>query len=355
MWDDDRKAAAFVTAKDSAVLRFSKNVLAMVKDKGSRAVNKNLLAAMALHEATRVYGLAYVTDPADSYAAVLDDKTAVDFLQFPRQTLDYKGGNCSALSILYAALLESVGIETAFITVPGHILMAVSLDLDPDRARKEFRSPDDLIFSGDKAWLPIETTDRAAGFLAAWQEGAKEWRENLARSQAMLYPVHEAWSVYEPVGMRADAPCSPLPDGDKVAAAYLEEPVRYSDNEILPEAARLQAEIDRSRGSPKSVNELGVLYARYGLSDRAEAKFKLVLEGGDYAPALVNLGNVYYLRGETERALPFYERAQKLAPDSTAVLLAIAQANHRLENYGLAKLAYERLKATAPALAERYA
>jgi tetratricopeptide (TPR) repeat protein len=355
MWDDDRKAAAFVTAKDPAVLRFSKNVLAMVKDKGSRAVNKNLLVAMALHEATRVYGLTYVTDPANSYAAVLNDKTAVDFLQFPSQTLDYKGGNCSALSILYAALLESVGIETAFITVPGHILMAISLGLPPERARKDFRSPDDLILAGDKSWLPIETTDRGAGFLAAWQEGAKEWRENLAKAQAVLYPVHDAWALYEPVGFRAEAASQALPDGDKVAAAYLGELVRYIDNEIYAEAARLQAEIDRSQGSPKSVNELGVLYARYGLSDRAEAKFKLALAGGDYAPALVNLGNVYYLQGQTDKALTFYERAQKQAPDSTAVLLAIAQANHKLENYGVAKLAYERLKVTAPAIAERFA
>jgi hypothetical protein len=105
MWDDNRKAAAFVTSKDATVLRFSKNVLSMVKDRGSRVINQNLLIAMAFHEATRLYGLTYVTDPSNSYATVLESKTVVDFLQFPRQTLDYKGGNCSALSILYSALL----------------------------------------------------------------------------------------------------------------------------------------------------------------------------------------------------------------------------------------------------------
>ncbi len=57
MWDDNRKAAAFVTSKDPTVLRFSKNVLAMIKDKGSKAVNQNLLTATPSDEATRLTAL----------------------------------------------------------------------------------------------------------------------------------------------------------------------------------------------------------------------------------------------------------------------------------------------------------
>ena len=355
MWDDNRKAAAFVTSKDPTILRFSKNVLAMIKGKGSKAVNPNLLTAMAMHEATLIYGLTYVTDPSNSYAATLESKTAVDFLQFPRQTLDYKGGNCSALSILYAALLESVGIETAFITVPGHIFMAISLGIPPDQARKDFSAPDDLILTKDRAWLPIETTERSAGFLQAWQDGAKEWRENLARQQADLYPVHEAWAVYEPVGFASDTENIPLPDGDKVVAAYLEELVHYIDSEIYPQVAKLQADIRSTNNSPKSVNELGVLYARYGLYDRAEVQFKAALKGGTYAPALVNLGNLAYLGQKYDAALDYYNQAQKVEPANPTVLLAVARANHALENYGVAKAAYDKLKAAAPDLAQQFA
>ncbi|MCK5674038.1 MAG: hypothetical protein KAH95_11720, partial [Spirochaetales bacterium] len=120
-WDDDRKAAAFVTAKDPAVLEFSKRVAGWTQGAGSRAVNKNLSMAIALHEALRLYGLSYVVDPKTPFAEFSQDKLTVDFLQFPRQTLTYTAGDCDDLSILYSALLESVGIETAFITVPGHI------------------------------------------------------------------------------------------------------------------------------------------------------------------------------------------------------------------------------------------
>ncbi len=354
MWDDNRKAAAFVTSKDPTVLRFSKNVLAMIKDKGSKAVNQNLLTAMAFHEATRLYGLTYVTDPANSYAAVLNNKTAVDFLQFPRQTLDYKGGNCSALSILYSALLESVGVETAFITVPGHIFMAVSLGESPDRARKEFLSPDDLILVGDKSWLPIETTERNAGFVQAWQSAAKEWRENLARQQADLYPLHDAWALYEPVGFSSDMGNMTLPDGDKVASAYLQELVHYIDGQIYPEVAKLRAEISRTNNSPNAVNRLGVLYARYGLTDRAETEFQRAIKNGNYPLALVNMGNIRYLEGKFRDALSYYDQAQKVTPDTPTILLALARANHELENYGVAKEAYDKLKAADSALAERF-
>jgi tetratricopeptide (TPR) repeat protein len=354
MWDDNRKAAAFVTSKDPTVLRFAKNVLSMIKNKGSKAVNPNLLTAMAMHEATLIYGLTYITDPSNSYAATLESKTAVDFLQFPRQTLDYKGGNCSALSILYTSLLESVGVETAFITVPGHIFMAVSLGIAPDQARKDFGSPDDLIITSDHVWLPIETTERSAGFIQAWQDAAKEWRENLAKQQTELYPVHEAWSVYEPVGFSSDMESIALPDADKVVASYLEELVRYIDSEIYPQVAKFQAEIKSTNNAPSALNKLGVLYGRYGLLDRAAVQFRAALKDGPYAPALVNLGNIQYLDQKYEAALDYFNQAQKLAPNSPGVLLAVARVNHVLENYAAAKVAYEKLKAKDAVLAQQF-
>ena len=123
--------------------------------------------------------------------------------------------------------------------------MAVSLGETPDQARKDFLSPDDLILVGDKSWLPIETTQRDSGFVEAWQTAAKEWRENQAKGLADLYPVHDAWALYEPVGFASDMGNIALPDADKVASAYLQELVHFIDSEIYPEVARLQAEIQR--------------------------------------------------------------------------------------------------------------
>jgi hypothetical protein len=109
-WDDNRKASAFVTARDPAVMRFSKNISGMIRGKGSRAINPDLLQAIGLFESLGLYGLNYVVDPRTPYTELSRQREWIDFIQFPRQTLEYRAGDCDDLSILYCALLESVGI-----------------------------------------------------------------------------------------------------------------------------------------------------------------------------------------------------------------------------------------------------
>jgi len=134
IWDDDRKAASFVSAKDPAVLRFSKYTAGLIRQEGNSSINQNLRFAMGLFEGLRLYGLNYVIDPTTPYKELSANKAALDYLQFPYQTLVYKGGDCDDLSIMYAAVLESVGIKTAFITIPGHIYMAFDLDMEEEEA-----------------------------------------------------------------------------------------------------------------------------------------------------------------------------------------------------------------------------
>ncbi len=355
-WDDDRKAAAFVTAKDPSVLTFSKNVAGLIREKGSRAVNQNLRMAMALHETLTLYGMNYVIDPTTPYRELSKDRTAVDFIQFPRQTFQYRAGDCDDLSILYSALLESVGVETAFITIPGHLFMAFSLDMPPDEARKSFLKAEDLIMNDYKTWIPVEVTELDGGFLKAWQTGAKQWREASAREQAGFFPIRDAWMLYEPVGLPGEGYTVTVPQEDKIMSAYLQELISFIDREIYPKIAEIQAEINRTGGSSKSHNKLGVLYARYGLYDRAEREFARVLDKQrNYVPALINLGNIYYLNGDVQNAKVYYDRAYQQQPDNPKVLLTVARVNHEMENYGTVKQTYTKLKEIDPDLAMQFA
>jgi Flp pilus assembly protein TadD len=352
-WDDDRKAASFVTSRDPTVQKFTKNVLSALKDRASDAVDEKLLAAFGIHEALRVYGMSYVIDPTTPYQETSRNRLAVDFLQFPVQTLEYKAGDCDDLAILYCAMLESVGVETAFITIPGHIFAAFSLAASPDEARKTYQRPEDLIFFEGKAWVPIEVTERTGGFLKAWETGAKEWRENSARNQAKLYPTRASWALYEAVGFSSAVVSLPMPSDAKVADAYVAEVTAFIDREIYPRVAALQAEIKKAPSSPKPTNTLGVLYARYGLYDRAEREFKKLVSQ-DYVPALINLGNLAFIRTNPRDSLEYFQKAQRKAPDDPHVLLGLARAHHELENYGEARLAYDSLKRFDPDLANRF-
>ncbi|MEI6873749.1 MAG: hypothetical protein WCL50_01320 [Spirochaetota bacterium] len=353
-WDDDRKAAAFVSAKDPSVLVFSNNVNAFIKDRRSRALDAHLQVAMAIHDSLRLYGISYVSNPLTPYAVTSVDKTIVDTLKFPRQTLDYRSGDCSDLSILYAALLESLQVETAFITVPGHIFMAFALNASEAEARKSFPRVDELIFRDGKAWVPIEVTERKGGFIEAWQLGAKEWRENLSKGQAAFLPIHEAWKTYEPVGFPGQGAPPVVPPAAKVAEDFGAEVERFVQRQIAVKESELAAEIAKSGSAPKSVNALGTLYARYDLLDKAERQFLAAVSNSEYLPALVNLGNLYFLRADMERSLGAFQRASKVDPSSPLVLLGLARASHELEDYRTTRMAYDSLKKTDPALAAKY-
>jgi tetratricopeptide (TPR) repeat protein len=355
MWDDNRKAAAFVTAKEPAVLLFSNNVNAAVKDRLNRAVDHNLQVAMALHDALRLYGMSYVSNPLTPYSEVSKNKLAVDTLKFPRQTFEYHSGDCSDLTLLYCALMESMQMETAFITIPGHIFMAFALKASPEEARAGFSHPDELIFRGEKAWVPVEVTEREGGFLAAWTAGAKEWRENLARNQADFYPVHDAWKLYEPVGLPGSAASPQVPAASKVLAEFQAEITKYVEQEIMTRVAALQAAITKSKESPKSLNALGVLYARYDLTDKAETQFKKAIVREEYVASLINLGNLSCLKDDYEGALAFYQRGYTKAPKNPAVLLGLARASQELEDYRTTKKTYDELKAVSPELARQFA
>ncbi|MBW8003731.1 MAG: hypothetical protein FVQ80_17285 [Planctomycetes bacterium] len=353
-WDDDRKAASFVTAKDTMVLNFSKKVAGLIREKVSIMLNTNLLTAVGIHEAMDLYGIKYVIDPRTPYVKFSRNKNQIDFLQFPRQTLEYGAGDCDDLSILYSALLQSVGIETAFVTTPGHIFIAVSTDLKPEEAVKDFFKADELIFREGKAWIPVEVTERGRGFLKAWRAGAKEWRENETRDQAGFFPMHAAWEQYEPVGLPGGSSEIVFPAHDRVLGAYLREVKKITDQAIYPRVSLLQDEIKRTQGSPKDRNKLGILYAQYGFMEKAEVEFEKILSRQDYVPALVNLGNLHFLKEDWMKALEYYDRAAGKEPSNPKLLLAIARVHHQLENYGFAKRSYDKLKKIDPELAEKF-
>lgn len=352
-WDDDERAAAFVTANDPVVQQFRSAVVTNV-DRAITAVDKNLRTGMALHHTLVKYGLKYWTDPNAAYETVTKTKSAVDSLQFPVQTIQLKTGDCDDLAILACSLLESAGVESAFVTVPGHIFVAFALAMTPDEAKKTFVKPDDLVFKNDKAWVPWEITALSGGFLKAWETGAKEWRASDTKGEAGFHPVRTAWTKYKPVGYSAAQTTVTLPSEADWTKAYIEEVKTFVNQQIATQVQKLQADIKANPAKPEYANKLGVLYARYGLLSEAETEF-LKLEKQDYVPALINLGNLAFLKPDPKAALAYYSRAVKKDATSAKALLGVARANHEQENYGAAQEAYAALKKVDPSLAAQYA
>ncbi|HTX72601.1 MAG TPA: hypothetical protein VMC79_07220 [Rectinemataceae bacterium] len=351
-WDDDRKAAAFISARDPEVIKLAKGVAVATKDFVNPVINQNLQLAMAVHETLRVSQMAYVKDPAS--ALETSNKQVVDYILFPQQTLGYNSGKCGDLTVLYCSLLESVGVPTALITVPGHILMAVDLEMSPAEAEHTFSRSSDLIIRDGHVWLPIETTERAKGFEVAWEEGAAQWRDGTAKKVAAFYPVHDAWKEYQPVVYAGDPVKVPKYDLTAASRAFRGELARYVESELGPRVAALQLGIRKSPGDVKQINALGVLYARFGQLDKASEQFSVALAKKTTEPALINMGNILFLRGSYAEALGNYTKALRMTPDDPKLLLAVSRTNAALGKYVELSVSFGKLKSIDPALASQY-
>lgn len=355
-WDDDQKIAAFVTAKDDEIQRFAKNMASLAQDVRVDAVSSELQLSMLLYSAMIEQGLAYVVDPSSAYEDLSDNPMAIDFVQFPRQTLYVKAGDCDDLSATFCTLLEAVGVSTAFVTVPGHIYMAFRLEMDHNRATRTFSDPGDLILRDDgSVWIPVETTLLREGFLQAWAAGARQWRTYDPEGQAGFIPVSDAWSIYEPVAFSISQIELGMPQRDGVEARFAEDLDAFVTREVFPQEQAIRSRLESRPGDSRLMNSLGVLYARYGKYTEAQEQFEAVLDVRDYVPAMVNLANLHFVAGDYGRARRTYEQALDIEDANSAALLGLARAEHELENFGSARAAHEKLTAISPDLASQFA
>ncbi len=216
-WEDDRSAAAFVSGKDATAQRFARQVKAAVRNNLRSDIPQNIQYAAAIFGALKSFGINYVVDPSSAFTDNVGS-AAVDFLQFPYQTLLYHGGDCDDLTILNCSLLEALGIETAFITVPGHIFMAFDSGISVDKAaslRKNY-----YIQAEGKIWVPVEITLSQDTFSLAWSYGAREWRK--AGENALLLPLKDAWSIYKPISVPGSDVAIDIPDQDTLIRYFKE-------------------------------------------------------------------------------------------------------------------------------------
>jgi hypothetical protein len=222
-WDDDRRAAAFVSPRDYAARLFARNTSAAVEELPQQSsIPQNVIYAAALFEALRLYGISYIIDPSSSYTALSENASALDTLNYPYETLYYRGGDCDDLSILFCSMLEALEIETAFITVPGHIYIAFNI------GGSDWQHTDIIEIEENngisRRWLPVEITVPGRGFTEAVRIGGRQWRDAQrqasATDEADIFPMHESWLIYPSVNVNtASANLPAMPEHSAILRA----------------------------------------------------------------------------------------------------------------------------------------
>lgn len=201
-WEDDRAASAFVSGRDASVEKTARQIASYIKSETESGVPYNIQYAAAVYGALKDFGLNYVIDAASAFTDNFGT-AAIDSLNYPYMTLLYHGGDCDDLSILNCSIFESVGIKSAFITVPGHIYMAFDSGVSVAQA-KDLLVAGKYIVYDDIVWIPLEITLTQDTFYEEWAKGAQEW--NKYSEEAQLIPMYKAWEEYSPVS---------IPESDK--------------------------------------------------------------------------------------------------------------------------------------------
>jgi len=351
-WRDARVVGAFISPQDPSMLEISKYVAGLVRVHSRPELDKNIQYGMGLYEGFRVYGVTWSADPTLPYAAARQDPASIAYIQYPYQTLSYKSGDSDSLAILVAEALESVAIPAAIVPLPEQVLVAFPLDMPASRARSTFSNPDDLIYRGDRAWVPLAVSLMRDGFLRSWKGGAELWRAH-SGDNPQFVEVEDAWKEFLPLSL-ADVDFRPIrPSETAINAAFDNVVSRFVTAEVGPKAKRI-AEGIQGAGTGRQWNSLGILYAQYGLYEEANANFGKAV-AMDYGPAVVNYANVCFLLKDYASASTYFRRALDSQPENKTALLGLARSRYELDDYSGADALFAKLKAVDPALADQYA
>ena len=338
-WNRPASLAAFVTPREKNLMRFARQVTSVKRPRGLAA---GVADAVALFEAMRLLGVHYVKDPANPYR-----RDTLDYVQYPRETLALRGGDCDDLAVLYAAMLESVGIETALITTPEHVLMAFRLDSSRTPAHRLVPDPslyltlagsspgrrgklrgtafrvdgrcDRVMLVGQAEagshWIPVETTALEGTFTEAWRQGAREiarWRRNPGRLGVVL--VRQAWAGFPPAVLPAREE-KISPDGarlERALAAASGEIRELAENSLKRRMVRLRARMAKNPRDTGAATEAAKLLGRAGKVAEARHLLEPLLKKHPRDAALANdLANLLLLSGESEQAFVLYRKAAR--------------------------------------------
>ncbi len=359
-WDDDRKVGAFITPADSALRNYTSFIRQATKNDVVPGLSEPLQISMQIFSALTELGTMYQIDPTSPFTAAQENPVVVDSVSFARNTLKRLTGDCDDLTVLFSSLLETVGIETAYITLPGHIYAAFNTRVPARDYRKVHPDKNMTINVDGELWVPVEITLIGSDdFMSAWRLGIEEYAAlDSAPEKRQFIFTAKAQEIYRPVSLKEADLGLQYGVPDRIVSDFNKNIDKLVDT-IIADYANEAEETGEKRG----YNQLGIVAAQYGRYDQAEEAFQTALSiDKNYLTPKINLGNVYYMRQEYQEALRNFHSAERYLAESgressgtfLKVLLNISRSYYELENYEKATQYYDRMVALDPEKADRF-
>ena len=344
-WDDQDRYAAFITPKDPPVMSLVRSVVTQFKE----TKDQTQLAAVVF-DMLGVYGMTYIPDPTNPYQVTSGKVDTVDYVQFPRETLERKSGDCDDLVALYSAALESMGIETRVLEVPGHMFMMFAAGIAAD---DDGYTMDNMyaIYDG-RLWIPVETTLLGSAFVPAWEKGAATYYKWKDKGMTVL-DAHVSWEKYKP----ASLPELNLKQSE-IPRAEIEKkfPSDYMSVLKISSQTKTRRYLNAIKTNPSDVDahlQMGIILAKAGDRDEAMRYFDkvLTLEPKSSA-AMNNRGNIFMIEDKYQDAQKAYLAATQMAPGDANIWVNLARAYKATKEIKKAKAAFVKAQSLDPAVKE---
>ncbi len=308
-WNEMESIGSFVTYKNSTIDRFARTALTSLTKRG---FNDQFEEAVAIYTALKELGVTYIKDPATVAGVGLDK------VQYPVETLDKRSGDCDDSSVLMAALLAAVGINTAFIVYPDHVLIMFDTGIFKKNLYKLGVTENSVVIHNDHCWIPVETTLLKKDFIASWKAAAQEFQQAVADGKDIsIVELDSAWKRFQPFRYSQDLAKLKTKDINEASA----EQMTLVENQLKKSLQRQIVTLEKK--ATRSAEEdlmLGTLYARAKEYTKATKYLKKLVSHNPSAQTLNNYGCALILQGDEKKGLQQIEKSLQKGQTSEAMV-----------------------------------
>lgn len=353
-WSDKDSFASFVTPNDPPVVDVARAMaLPLMDARRGSPLPAPVSTAWSVFSGLGVYGISYLPRPNNPYDRISLDSSTVDTLQFARETLARKSGDCGDVVALLASMLESLTVTTVALDAPGHLFLMFDTG---ETQREALGFPESMLVSyAGTWWIPVEATMIGQPFMAAWKQGADLARQWAPAGQLNRIDIHRAWRQYEPVTQPDIASGSRAPAPEAVEEKFRQDWKMLVDLRWETVQGSIQKQAEKNPASGEPALRMGHLAVEFRRFDEAKEHFlKAKQDPATAAAALNNLGNLAMLRQDLAAAEAHYTQAHQKDPQDPMILINLARLHLKAGAPQKASAAYDQAMALDPRLREQY-
>ncbi|NLO92222.1 MAG: tetratricopeptide repeat protein [Elusimicrobia bacterium] len=331
VWDDAPRITSFVTPNDPPVRQLLAQVLPLV-DKAAQDEDlpQQLRKVIMIWDALAEIGISYLADPTSPYAEVkANHSMPIDRVQFPRDTLKLKTGDCDDLTALLATMLEGVGVQTAIMDYPSHIALMANTGLN--NSLQVGLPYHRLVQYADSLWVPLEPTMLGKPFESALVQAAATY--NQSKEEVKIIETRKASKVFEAVTLPETDWAVQRPGDPALLARYGGDVKALGRVRFKYLTAYYEGVLKKTPDDTSTLNSLAIVYAQNGDPGKGKEYLAKVLAADPSDPtALNNMGNLAYSAGNYEAAADYYNKASLADPYDSDIWLNRARASYKLKN-----------------------